>query len=184
MRRFEVISSYKDKGINIPVRATAQSAGYDIEAAETIVVPSLWKSFSKWIKDDTYVDYVEDGTAFDLMDPATKAMAPEMKGTLIATGLKAYCKADEWIKIVPRSSIGGKFLLTLPNNVGVIDADYADNPDNEGHIHVMFINLKPFDIRINKGDKIAQAIFCKYNTTDDDIAEGERGGGFGSTNAS
>jgi dUTP pyrophosphatase len=31
------------------------------------------------------------------------------------------------------------------------------------------------------GDRIAQAKFCKYLTTDDDTADGERIGGFGST---
>ena len=32
-----------------------------------------------------------------------------------------------------------------------------------------------------KGDKYAQGIFLKYYLTDDDIAEGQRTGGFGST---
>ncbi|MDD6217833.1 MAG: dUTP diphosphatase [Selenomonadaceae bacterium] len=34
MRGFEVISKYKDAGIEIPVRKTAASAGYDLAAAE------------------------------------------------------------------------------------------------------------------------------------------------------
>ena len=38
-RGFEVVSAYKDKGINIPVRKTRGSAAYDIEAAEDIVIP-------------------------------------------------------------------------------------------------------------------------------------------------
>ena len=38
-RGFEIITSYQDKGINIPKRSTKHSAGYDFEAAETIVLP-------------------------------------------------------------------------------------------------------------------------------------------------
>ena len=40
-RGFEVVKGYEDKNINIPVRSTAHSAGYDIEAAEDIVIPKF-----------------------------------------------------------------------------------------------------------------------------------------------
>ena len=38
-RGFEVVKGYEDKGINLPVRKTRHSAGYDVEAAEDIVIP-------------------------------------------------------------------------------------------------------------------------------------------------
>lgn len=38
-RGFEVAKGYEDKNINLPVRKTAHSAGYDVEAAEDIVIP-------------------------------------------------------------------------------------------------------------------------------------------------
>ena len=38
-RGFEVVKGYEDKNINIPVRSTSNSAGYDIEAAEDIILP-------------------------------------------------------------------------------------------------------------------------------------------------
>ena len=41
VRGFEVVKGYEDKGINIPVRKTAHSAGYDIEAAEDIIIPKF-----------------------------------------------------------------------------------------------------------------------------------------------
>ncbi len=44
-----------------------------------------------------------------------------------------------------------------------------------------FYNIKDEDIEIKKGDAIGQAIFQKFLVTDDDIATGERKGGFGST---
>ena len=63
----------------------------------------------------------------------------------------------------------------------IIDADYYNNPDNEGHIFFQIINLSPFDIVLKKGDAIGQGILKRYYTTDDDAAKGERTGGFGST---
>ena len=38
-RGFEIAKGFEDKGINLPVRKTATSAGYDIEAAEDTVIP-------------------------------------------------------------------------------------------------------------------------------------------------
>lgn len=43
-RGFEVISSYADKNIQLPKRATKHAAGYDFEAAEEIVLPAIWKT--------------------------------------------------------------------------------------------------------------------------------------------
>ncbi|MBQ3409037.1 MAG: dUTP diphosphatase [Clostridia bacterium] len=40
-RGFEIAKGYEDKKINIPVRKTAHSAGYDVEAAEDIVIPKF-----------------------------------------------------------------------------------------------------------------------------------------------
>jgi dUTP pyrophosphatase len=147
-RGFEIVTDYKDKGIHIPVRKTARSAAYDLEAAEDIVLPSFQKG---------------------------------MKPTLIPTGLKAYMEDDEVLLLVPRSSSPKKQGISFPHSIGVIDADYYNNVDNEGHIFVQCINLKEEDVTIKKGDTICQAIFQKFLITDDDRASGERVGGFGST---
>lgn len=104
-----------------------------------------------------------------------------MKPTLIPTGLKAYMQSDEVLLIVPRSSGPKKQGISFPHNVGVIDSDYYNNSDNEGHIFVQCINLKDEDVVIKKGEAVAQAIFQKYLIVDNDNAEGERTGGFGST---
>ena len=42
-RGFEIISKYQEEGLSVPQRATKGAAGYDFQAAETVVVPSLWK---------------------------------------------------------------------------------------------------------------------------------------------
>lgn len=122
--------------------------------------------------------------AYDI-EAAEKIVLPSfkkgMKPTLIPTGLKAYMQSDEVLLIVPRSSGPKKQGISFPHNVGVIDSDYYNNFDNEGHIFVQCINLKDEDVVIKKGEAVAQAIFQKYLTVDDDNAEGERTGGFGST---
>ncbi len=107
-----------------------------------------------------------------------KGMAP----TLIKTGIKAYMQDDEVLMLYNRSSNPKKKGLILANSVGVIDKDYYGNPDNDGHIMFAFYNIKDEDTVIKKGEAIGQVVFQKYFISDDDAAEGERMGGFGSTN--
>ena len=149
IRGFEVAKGFEDKGINLPVRKTKFSAGYDVEAAEDTIIPSFKRG---------------------------------NKPTLIKTGIKAYMADDEVLILANRSSNPGKKGLILANSIGVIDKDYYGNPDNDGHIMFAFYNIKDEDIEIKKGDCIGQAIFQKYLIADNDSAEGERKGGFGSTN--
>ena len=103
------------------------------------------------------------------------------KPTLVKTGIKAYMQDDEVLILCNRSSNAGKKGLVMANGIGIIDKDYYGNPDNDGHFMFSFFNIKEKDIEIKKGDVIGQAIFQKYLVTDDDSAEGERVGGFGST---
>lgn len=104
------------------------------------------------------------------------------KPILIPTGLKAYMQPDEMLVIVPRSSSPKKQGISYPHSMGVIDADYYENPDNDGHIFVQCINLKDEEVKIKKGEAVGQAIFQKFLTIDNDQADGIRTGGFGSTN--
>lgn len=104
------------------------------------------------------------------------------KPTLVKTGIKAYMQADEYLMLCNRSSNPGKKGLVLANSVGIVDADYYGNPDNDGLIMYAFYNVKSEPVEIKKGDIIGQAIFQKFLITDNDNAEGMRIGGFGSTN--
>ena len=147
-RGFEIAKGFEDWNINLPVRKTKFSAGYDIEAAEDTIIPSFKKG---------------------------------MKPTLVKTGVKAYMGEDEVLILANRSSNPGKKGLILANSIGVIDSDYYGNPDNDGHIMFAFYNIKEEDITIKKGEAIGQGVFQKYFVADNDQAEGERLGGFGST---
>lgn len=147
-RGFEIAKGYEDKNINLPIRKTAKSAGYDVEAAEDTVIP-----------------------------PFVKGCKP----TLVHTGLKAYCQDDEWIMLANRSSNPGKKKLVLANGIGIVDADYYGNPDNDGEFMYAYFNISDEDVVIKKGDVIGQVVFQKFLVADDDNASGDRLGGFGST---
>lgn len=103
--------------------------------------------------------------------------------TIISTGIKAFMENDEFLMIVIRSSLGFKKGLRLKNQVGIIDSDYYNNIDNEGHILIAIENTSPNDIILNAGDRIAQGIFLKYLTCDnEEEIKNSRDGGIGSTN--
>lgn len=106
-----------------------------------------------------------------------------MKPVLVGTGLKAYMQEDEVLYLYAKSSGFGKKGIVLSNAVGVVDSDYYENEDNDGHIMLSIINLKDEDLYIKKGDAIGQALFAKYLKADEDNAVAERRGGFGSTGA-
>ena len=99
---------------------------------------------------------------------------------VIPTGIKAVMPGNMFLNIVPRSGLGFKSGVSLANTIGIIDSDYYNNDKNEGHIMIMFV--PGFDkLDVKEGDRIAQGIFTKYYTTDDDEAQDDRKGGFGST---
>lgn len=100
----------------------------------------------------------------------------------IPTGCKAKFESDEMLMLVVRSSVGFKYNVRLTNQVGIIESDYYNNPDNEGHMWFCLQNHGDKDFIINKGDAYAQGIFVKYLTTDDDNVNKIRTGGIGSTN--
>lgn len=119
---------------------------------------------------------------YDIEAAAGATIAPG-RVALVPTGLKAYMKPGEVLLLTIRSSLAAKHGLMLANSVGVIDADYYDNPDNEGHIQVAFYNAGEIPYTIEKGERIAQGMFMEYRTVDGDNAGtgAERTGGFGST---
>lgn len=170
--RFELVSDFADQPELLPVRSTKNSAGYDFVVAQDIVVPSYEKMFN--------FSY-EINKTITLDDVAKFTKEHKTKPTLVPTGVKAYMPEGMFLQISVRSSCPLKHWLILGNSVGIIDADYYNNPDNEGHIFFQIINLFPHDILLRKGDKIGQGIFLPYFLTYGDNVETEREGGFGST---
>ena len=119
---------------------------------------------------------------YDIYLPETVTI-PAHTQKMVPTGIKAYMQDDEYLGIHIRSSMAVKRHLRLVNNDGIVDADYYNNPDNEGHIMLALYNDSESDITLNKDERVAQGIFYKYLTADGDeaVAKAERSGGFGST---
>lgn len=92
-------------------------------------------------------------------------------------------ESDEMLQLYVRSSLGFKYNIRLTNQVGIIDSDYYNNKDNEGHIWYSIQNHGDKEITFKKGDRTIQGIFTKYLlTSDDKLNNNERISGFGSTN--
>ena len=101
---------------------------------------------------------------------------------LVETGLKAYMPEDEYLAVHIRSGLSVRYGLSLINGQGIIDSDYYNNSENEGHILIALVNHSDTDVCISKGTRIAQGIFQKYLIADHDgQARQIRSGGFGST---
>ncbi len=112
---------------------------------------------------------------------AIDTTCPAHKITLIPTGIKAQIDSGYYLQLAVRSSTPKKKGLILANGIGIVDEDYYNNPDNEGHIMFQVYNITDNDVTISAGERIGQGTFIKYMMTDDDVAEGLRTGGFGST---
>lgn len=124
----------------------------------------------------------ELSAGYDFCLPEEVTLEPG-KLQLVPTGVKAYMQAGEWLGMHIRSSMAVKKHLMLVNNVGIIDADYYNNEDNEGHIMLALLNMGQEKVVLPKGERVAQGIFYTYLTADGDekVAKSVRGGGFGST---
>lgn len=119
---------------------------------------------------------------YDFINPEEVTIEPN-KIAYVKTGIKASMYRNEALILANRSSNPKKKGLVLANGIGLIDADYYNNEDNEGEIAFAFMNITTKPITIETGEKLGQGFFIEYLTTENDIAEGERKGGFGSSGA-
>lgn len=149
-----------------------------------------FEQFKKDIKDDKelYESYslprrsTKNSAGYDFYALFDYTLKPKeiMK---IPTGIKVSMEKDDVLFLIDRSSMGFKYNVRMCNQVGVVDQDYYNNPNNEGHMWIRIQNEGDKDYVVKKGDAMIQGIFMKYLKTDDDIESNqERNGGFGSTN--
>ena len=147
-----------------------------------------FEQFSKDVKDDKdlYMEYslprraTKYSCGYDFYAIEDMVLHPGeiMK---IPTGYKAKFNEDEMLVLVVRSSMGFKYNVRMCNQVGIIDSDYYNNSDNEGHMWVALQNEGTCDYVIKKGTAYSQGIFVKYLTCGDE-EDVERVSGIGSTN--
>ncbi len=99
---------------------------------------------------------------------------------LIPTGMYVELPDGVEAQIRARSGLSIRHGITMINGVGTVDSDYR------GEWNVPMVNLGQEPYTINDGDRIAQAVFSRYEKADfilvDEVNDTSRGGGgFGST---
>ena len=141
-----------------------------------------WEQFKKDIKDDKklYDEYrmparkTKASAGYDFFAVESFEIKPgEIKK--IPTGIKAKFPEDETLFLFVRSSIGFKHNVRMCNQVGIIDADFYENADNEGHMWFALQNEGEKVFKISSGEAYGQGVFLKYYTCGEEI-ENERTG--------
>ena len=84
IRGFEIAKGYEDKGINLPERKTKYSAGYDMEAAEDVTIPSFKKGANPTFIKTGIKAYMEDNEYLML---ANRSSNPKKKGLILANSV-------------------------------------------------------------------------------------------------
>ena len=84
IRGFEIAKGFEDKNINLPVRKTKYSAGYDIEAAEDIVIPSFKKGMNPSLVKTGLKAYMQEDEYLKLCNRSSN---PKKKGLILANSI-------------------------------------------------------------------------------------------------
>ena len=160
----------------------------DIDLVQALEDPNFLQSLdlSKLGFEHSKTEEESDRILRTILEPETLAKVKDLanktfKPVLVPTGVKAYMGEEEVLVLANRSSNPLKQNLILSNGIGVIDADYYGNEDNDGHIMGQFINFGAKTVWIKKGDRIFQGMFQPFLLADNDVAGGKRVGGHGST---
>ena len=121
-----------------------------------------------------------EAAGFDLAAAHDLVVAPRQI-TLVRTGLVIEVPTGHFLAILARSSTPLKRGLMVANGVGVIDPDYS-GPSDE--IMIQVLNITDADVRIQRGDRLAQGIVLPAPRVTwqevSEIREATRGG-FGAT---
>lgn len=123
----------------------------------------------------------EDAAGMDLRSTRAVVLQPGERA-LVPTGLRVVIPRGFEGQVRPRSGLALKKGIALVNSPGTIDADYR------GEIGIIMINHGQEEVRLDKGERIAQLVICpviqaRIEVVDSlDGHETDRGeGGFGST---
>ena len=120
----------------------------------------------------------EDDAGMDLFSVKDVLILP-MHRALIPTGIKVEIPKGYEMQIRPKSGLALREGITVLNTPGTVDADYR------GEIGIILINLSSKPYKVEKGQKVGQAVFNKFETAkfvSEKLSATKRGGGgFGST---
>ena len=84
IRGFEVAKGFENSGVNIPIRKTKYSAGYDIEAVEDTIIPSFKKGAKPTLVKTGLKAYMQDDEVLIL---ANRSSNPGKKGLILANSI-------------------------------------------------------------------------------------------------
>ena len=84
VRGFEIAKGFEDKGINLPIRKTKYSAGYDVEAAEDVIIPSFKKGMAPTLVKTGIKSYMQDDEVMFLYNRSSN---PKKKGLIMANSV-------------------------------------------------------------------------------------------------
>jgi len=84
VRGFEIAKGWEDKEINLPIRKTKYSAGYDIEAAEDVIIPSFKKGTNPTLVKTGLKAYMQDDEMLLLYNRSSN---PKKKGLILANSV-------------------------------------------------------------------------------------------------
>lgn len=161
----------------IPKYATQQSAGFDLTAClEGVKSLKAYNLNNREIGVEVRQSPSENErgyiTYFNMM-PGIRVMVP--------TGIIFDMAATSMVNIYSRSGLSLKKGVVVVNGVGVIDSDYTDE------VFVLVENVSDSAVRIEHGDRIAQAVEMQFKRSPLNVVEerpgpkGDRKGGMGST---
>ncbi len=124
--------------------------------------------------------HTNGSVAFDLYARIDTIIKPGEIG-LIPANLIIETPSGYMLVVVPRSSTPGKYGLSIPQGIGIVDQDYC-GPEDE--IKLQFYNFTNKLARINRGERLGQAVLVKIALVqfeEVDIITRKSRGGFGST---
>lgn len=84
LRGFEIAKGFEQSKINLPVRKTKYSAGYDIEAAEDVIIPSFKKGMKPTLVKTGLKAYMQDDEVMLLYNRSSN---PKKKGLIMANSV-------------------------------------------------------------------------------------------------
>lgn len=118
--------------------------------------------------------------AVDIITRVTTVIQPNEIG-LIPGNIVVKIPEGYAIFLFPRSSMPRKKGLTFPHSAGIVDQDFHGEND-ELMVQVMNISKEP--VTVERGERIAQAVFVRIDKAEWNEVEGhgaQTRGGFGTT---
>lgn len=186
----------------IQLFSLVQTAVNECEEASKELIPIPIELCHPSAKIPTYAHETDGGADVYAIEDITLQPGEQ---TIVKTGLKIACPPGYAVLVHPRSGLSAKTKMRVCNSIGLIDSGYRneigvviENNESpikdltydfdENHHPVLTSVLHGADLHITKGERFAQLRLVKvphmifHQVSSVDNVEGDRGGGFGSTN--